>query len=82
MLALLLALSNDVSLRRLGVDRWKSPQRWAYAGIVLTVAHAIAYQDIEKRTTPFQAVLYIVFGIVLAFQIAAAFRSRQTRQSG
>ena len=75
--ALLLALSNDVSLRRLGVDRWKSLQRWAYAGIALTAAHAIAYQYIEKRTPPFQAVLYIVFGIVLAFQIVAAFGSQQ-----
>jgi DMSO/TMAO reductase YedYZ heme-binding membrane subunit len=65
--ALLLALSNDVSLRRLGVDRWKSLQRWACAGIVLTAAHAIAYQDFEKRIPLFQAILYIVFGIVLAF---------------
>jgi methionine sulfoxide reductase heme-binding subunit len=80
--ALLLALSNDVSLRRLGVDRWKSLQRWVYAGVVLTAAHAIAYQQIEKRIPPFQAVLYIVVGIVLVFQIAAAFRNRkQTRHS-
>ena len=77
--ALLLALSNDVSLRRLGVERWKSLQRWAYAGVVLTAAHAIAYQQIEKRISPFQVVLYIVFGIVLAFQIAAAFKTWQTR---
>src|ERR1700730_6982542 len=28
--ALLLALSNDVSLRKLGVECWKSLQRWAY----------------------------------------------------
>ena len=75
--ALLLALSNDVSFRRLGADRWKSLQRWAYAGIVLTAAHAIAYQQIEKRMSPFQVVLYIALGIVLAFQIAAALKSRQ-----
>jgi len=76
--ALLLALSNDVSLRKLGAERWKSLQRWAYAGIVLTAAHAIAYQQIEKRISPFHVLLYIVFGIVLAFQITAAFKSRQT----
>jgi len=77
--ALLLALSNDVSLRKLGVQRWKSLQRWAYAGVVLTALHAIAYQQIEKRVGPFQVILYILFGVVLAFQIAAAFKSRQTR---
>ncbi len=75
--ALLLALSNDVSLRKLGVDRWKSLQRWAYAGVVLTAAHAIAYQEIEKRIPPFKAALCIIFGIVLAFQIAAAVKSRR-----
>jgi sulfoxide reductase heme-binding subunit YedZ len=77
--ALLLVLSNDISIRKLGVDRWKSLQRWAYAGIVLTAAHAIAYQQIEKRISPFQVILYIVFGIVSMFQTAAAFKIRQTR---
>ena len=80
--ALLLALSNDVSLRKLGVGRWKSLQRWAYASVVLTAAHAIAYQQIEKRVSPFQVVLYISFGIVLAFQIAAALKSRRISAEG
>ena len=77
--ALLLALSNDASLRKLGLDRWKSLQRWAYAGILLTVAHAIIYQQIEERISSFQVVLYLVFGIVLAFQIVAASKRRQMR---
>ncbi|PYU14367.1 MAG: hypothetical protein DMG37_07665 [Acidobacteria bacterium] len=79
--ALLLALSNDVSLRKLGVERWKSLQRWAYASAALTAAHAIAYQQIEKRITPFRAGLYLVFGIVLVSQIAAMLRTRQVRRS-
>ncbi len=77
--ALLLALSNDVSLRTLGAKRWKSLQRWAYAGVVLTAAHAIAYQQIEERVMTFQVVLCIVLGIVLAFQLAGIFKSRQIR---
>ncbi|MHB8503211.1 MAG: hypothetical protein ACYDCG_17200 [Candidatus Acidiferrales bacterium] len=76
---LLLALSNDVSLRTLGVGRWKSLQRWAYAALVLTAAHAIAYQRVEQRILPFQLVLYILLVIVLALQIAAALKSRQNR---
>ena len=60
--ALLLALSNDVSFRRLGADRWKSLQRWAYAGIVLTTAHAIAYQQIEKRISPASKITALVLG--------------------
>jgi sulfoxide reductase heme-binding subunit YedZ len=77
--ALLLALSNDASLRWLSVERWKSLQRWAYAGAVLTAAHAFAYQEIEKRISPFKALLYIVFGIVLVFQIIAALKCRNAR---
>jgi sulfoxide reductase heme-binding subunit YedZ len=75
---LLLALSNDISLRELGVERWKSLQRWAYAGFVLTAAHAIAYQQIETRSAPFQVVLYALFGILLGFQIVAAIKCRNT----
>ena len=77
---LLLALSIDLSLRRLGVERWKFLQRWAYAGVALTVAHAIAYQHIEKRISPCQVVLYATVGIVLAFQIMGAFKNRQKAQ--
>ena len=77
--ALLLALSNDISLRKLGVDRWKFLQRWAYAGILLTAAHAILYQKIEERISAFQVILYFVLGIVLAFQIAGALKRRQMK---
>ena len=74
-LALLLALSNDISLRMLGVKRWKFLQRWAYAGIVLTAAHAIVYQHgVEKRLLPFRVLVYAILGIVLAFQMAASLR--------
>jgi len=79
--ALLLVLSNDFSLRRLGVSRWKSLQRWCYPAVVLTVAHAIAYQHIETRIAPFRVVLYIASGIVLALQIVAALRLLQLKRT-
>lgn len=73
---LLLALSNDLSLRKLGIDRWKSLQRWAYAGIALTAAHAIAYQHVEKRITPFRLALYLSSGILSTFQAAGVLKKR------
>ncbi len=48
-LAVLLATSNDYSLRRLGTPRWKQLQRWNYALFTLTVMHAFGYQGIEKQ---------------------------------
>jgi sulfoxide reductase heme-binding subunit YedZ len=50
--AILLALSNDWSLRALGTPRWKSLQRWTYGAFVLTLAHSILFQYVEKRRMP------------------------------
>lgn len=48
----LLAISNDLSLRRLGTRRWKGLQRWTYVAVALTIAHGIAFQLVEKRHVP------------------------------
>ena len=55
-------------------ERWKSLQRWAYIAVVLTAAHAIAYQHVEKHIPPFQLVLYTVLALVLVFQTGVAFK--------
>ena len=60
----LLTISNDFSLRSLGIYRWKSLQRWAYIAFGLTVAHGIAYQLVEKRRLPWV--------VLFAFLITAA----------
>jgi sulfoxide reductase heme-binding subunit YedZ len=67
-LLLLLAISNDVSLRRLGTRRWKSLQRWTYGAVVLTVLHAVAYQHVEKRILLYEALLWGTTGIIAVFQ--------------
>lgn len=75
-LLLLLAISNDLSLRRLGKRSWKSVQRTAYAAFVLTAIHGIAYQMIEKRQMAFRLVFGLVMVVVAILQLAA-FRDRQ-----
>src|SRR5207237_8232384 len=54
---MLLAISNDLSLRRLGARTWKSMQSWTYAAVALTLMHAVAYQSIHER----QAAYYGAF---------------------
>ena len=78
--ALLLALSNDFSLRKLGAARWKFLQQWAYAAVVLTVAHAVLYQHVEKRIVPFHIFLYVVLVAVLFLQLAGVLQKSNTRQ--
>lgn len=42
-LLMLLATSNDASLRALGLTRWKSWQRWNYACFTLAALHSFGY---------------------------------------
>jgi len=85
-LAMLMALSNDLSLRRLGTQRWKSLQRWNYPCAILVVLHGIAYQFIEKRSLWF-VVLFGSIALVAGLVQVAGFRAtrlqkpRQSRSS-
>jgi sulfoxide reductase heme-binding subunit YedZ len=78
-LLLLLCLSNDASLRALGPARWKSLQRWNYAGAALVVGHSIAYQFIEKRTPGFIVAFAAIVLIALAMQVAGFRVVKKTR---
>jgi methionine sulfoxide reductase heme-binding subunit len=66
---MLLAISNDLSLRTLKARRWKSLQRWTYATFLLTGAHGIAYQWIEKRHVRW----VLVFSAIVTAVVAAQF---------
>lgn len=71
---LLLAISNDISLRALGLQRWKSIQRWTYTAALLAVAHGILFQLVENRHLPwillYAALILAGLGIQLAGLIA------------
>lgn len=69
-LLLLLFLSNDASLGRYGARRWKSLQRWNYAGAILVVAHGFSYQYLERRTLDFIVVYTAIVLLVMAMQYA------------
>jgi methionine sulfoxide reductase heme-binding subunit len=66
---MLLAISNNRSLRTLKARRWKSLQRWTYVAFLLTGAHGIAYQLIEKRHVPW----VIVFAAAMTTAAAGQF---------
>jgi methionine sulfoxide reductase heme-binding subunit len=59
---LLVAISNDWSMRRLGARRWKWLQRSTYVALALVALHGIAYQLVEKRAPGF----VVCFGALLA----------------
>lgn len=69
-LVLLLALSNDLSLRRLGARRWKTLQRANYFGMGLIVVHGVIYQYVEKRQAYFVALFALLAVIAVGLQFA------------
>jgi sulfoxide reductase heme-binding subunit YedZ len=68
---MLFAISNDLSLRTLKVRRWKSLQRWTYIAFLLTGAHGIAFQVIEKRHVPWIVVFAAIMTAVVILQFVA-----------
>jgi sulfoxide reductase heme-binding subunit YedZ len=82
---MLLAISNDFSLRALKTNRWKSLQRWTYVAFVLTAAHGIAYQMVEKRHLPWVLIFTALLIAVAAIQIIGFLRFQRhlnRRQGG
>ncbi|MGE0470185.1 MAG: hypothetical protein AB7L09_19945 [Nitrospira sp.] len=73
-LVLLLSLSNNAALTRLGSQRWKSLQRWNYAGFALLVIHGAIYQLLEKRMAGFVLVFATAVLFVGTLQISGAMK--------
>ena len=76
---LLLAISNDLSLRSFGTRRWKSLQRWTYAAAILAVAHGVLFQLVEKRHISWVVVFALIIAITSAFQFAGYLLRRRLR---
>lgn len=68
--ALLLALSNDRSLRTRGTHDWKQLQRWNYVLFALVVLHGAIYQLSEKRERIFVFLFVALCLPVIALQYA------------
>jgi len=66
---LLLSLSNNYSLKKLGALRWKKFQKWNYAIAGLVLFHGIIYQVLEKRSLGYSVIFAIPFLLILFFQI-------------
>jgi len=74
--AVLLAISNDVSLRRLGAPRWKKIQQWNYWYLGLVIVHAAIYELIEKRMIGLVLLGLVIAGGAVGLQVAG-YRARR-----
>ena len=78
-LLMLLATSNDASLRKLRVPGWKGLQRWNYACFGLAAIHTLLYQVVlESQAAPFVATA--IFAIVVTMLVQwRGYKLRQSR---
>jgi sulfoxide reductase heme-binding subunit YedZ len=67
---MLLALSNNFSLRFLTTRKWKSLQRWTYLAAMLTVGHGLLYQLIENRHKPWMVIYWVFIAVAVVLQIS------------
>ena len=79
LLIVLLATSNDYSIRKLGTPGWKRIQRWNYLVFALAAAHTIAYQTSEHQAFPFVVVATACLAITIALQTAGWMSRRAAR---
>lgn len=73
LLVMLLALSSNKAMQRVGLRWWKRLQRMAYLVFILTVVHAWAFQLIEARNPLLAGLLVLFTLLVFGLQMAAFF---------
>ncbi len=71
LLLVLLALSNNWSLRRLGAMRWKAWQRSSYWVAAAIALHAAIYQFLDHRTWAWLFACWALFALIAGSQWAA-----------
>lgn len=67
--ALLLGVSNNASLRKMGALRWKQLQRISYPVFGLVVVHGIIFQFLEHRT------MGLIVGVAAAASLVAVLQA-------
>ncbi len=74
----LLAISNNTSIKKLGPVRWKRIQQLSYPLLLITFVHGVIYQLLEKRILIFILILVLGFSAVLIFQMRGAITRLKT----
>lgn len=82
LLIMLMAISNDRSLRALGATRWKTLQQTTYVAAVLIAMHGLVFQLIDRRNVAVILLCGLVFVAVVALQLYGRRRVRAARRPG
>lgn len=78
---MLLVISNDISLRTLGLQRWKAFQRWTYVAVGLAAVHGVLFQLVEKRHLSWILFFATLTLCILVAQMVGVFYARSSHGS-
>lgn len=78
---LLLGLSNDWALRRLGGRLWKRAQRCSYGLFAVVLAHGVIFQRMGKRAWPLVGGLLTTAALVVVGQLLGVWTHRRKLDS-
>lgn len=82
LLVVLLALSNDVSMRLLGRRLWKRLQQLSYVIAGLVIVHSVLYQRLEERPRTLVLVFGVVAGTIIVGQLLGVWRRSSVGMAG
>ena len=77
LLTVLIWISRDRWLQRLGTARWKAVQRLTYVVFLLIATHAFFYWRVERRIIAHRMIVLTVMGLTVILQLTAAQRVRR-----
>jgi DMSO/TMAO reductase YedYZ heme-binding membrane subunit len=77
----LLALSTDRSIRELKAERWKNLQRLNYTLFALVVLHAVFYGALSRPASPFTLLLISTVIAVFVGQAVGIWLHRRRRRN-
>jgi sulfoxide reductase heme-binding subunit YedZ len=77
----LLAISNDLSIRKLGLERWRDIQRWGRVFALLTLAHSLVYEVLEKRAAPWVVAVWLIVVAVAGLYVVRAYGQTRAKQA-
>lgn len=75
-LALIVGLSNNISIGTMGLHRWKRAQRLTYVAAGAAIVHGLLYQALEKRSIWLILFVAVASVAVLVLQLAGARAAR------
>jgi len=79
LMVILLLLSNNRSIKRLGLQRWKKWQRCSYLLILALPLHGFIYQILDKRIGGYTLLLGAIATIAITLQLAGRLKFRRSK---